>query len=207
MEDDLYKTYKCGGEFEDGKYIDPYILKVYYDWDCENPRTYTDGHLSHMLSFDRDVVLDKHDIKTDDIDGHVEPYIKKMVKAKGDKVIHIEPINMYKHGGVSLYRAEDYRNHFDGQWDCACIGVLYITQNDCINWNWEKDKPVDMEEINKIIDIDFEMQNEYLIGNIYRYEKWDEKEEELIDDGGMYIGEEGFRDICEEEGTKDMEEI
>lgn len=107
-----------------------YRINVYYDEDCENPRTEWD-EASHMVIRNRYVACEN-----DDVEGILSQLCEKYgVKMSGksmgalidelNKFIVIKPISVYTHSGSTVY----YGLPCD-RWDSGVYGFGYMERDD-----------------------------------------------------------------------------
>lgn len=141
-----------------------YTLRIETDDNPSNPRTEWDN-LAKMVCFHNRYDLgDEHDYDRNDYNSWAE---LEAAIIKKDKPIAIRPLYMYDHSGITISTTR-----FSCSWDSGQIGFIYVPKK-----NYEKLK--DAEKAAKIIELEVEVYDQYLRGDVYGYVIVDENENEL----------------------------
>jgi hypothetical protein len=180
-------------------------LVIEQDMDPESPRTSWDN-LSTMVCFHRGYNLgDKHDYKSSMFGGW-EGLKKQILKDyKGVRVI--KPLYLYDHGGITISTSP-----FSCSWDSGQVGWIFTTREG-IETIWGKEGKmlnkkgkyvrVSKEVLERNLDNEVKMYDNYLTGDVWGYSIKDEEGNTLDSCGGWY-GDEGRKE-CEEEGERSLQ--
>ena len=185
------------------------ILKIYQDEDSVNPREDNDN-LGKMVCFHSKYALgDNQDIKREDFDSW-EDLNKFLIKEK--KAVLISPLYLYDHSGlrIKIGNFAGLLPQGHAHFDSGQVGFVYTTKEDIKNWGTTKKKA------EKILKEEAKIYDQYLAGDIFRYEVFKEKtcktckhcEEEFIDSCSGFYGIDE-KEIFDNAGLKqkDFEEV
>ena len=177
-----------------------YELKIEQDQDPMNPRTDWDN-ITTMICFHKRYELgDKTDYKSNNFDSWEE--LKEQIESD-NKVLMIKPLYMYDHSGITISTSP-----FSCQWDSGQIGWVFITEKQ-LNLMCGKDFDRSEEKLEEIIKGEVGTYDQYLTGDVYRYELYQietcslgHEHRTLIESCGSYFGEEE----CESEGKSVLQD-
>ncbi len=178
-------------------------LEIRYEQSPGNPRTFMDNLGFFIVQSSRYNSPDNHgDLQeiiknTGELAKNTKDHIdmikrsaKTILGEQDEKIIAIYPINMYDHSGVSYSLGNrhgfDYSNN----------GFYIITNRTQKNFGT---KPKDFE---KIIKQELDVYNSYVNGNVFEYQLFDKKGNEIDAGSGFYSIEE-IRDNLPDEWTKE----
>lgn len=173
-----------------------YELKIEQDQDPMNPRTEWDNITTMICFHNRYNLGDKHNYKSDNFDGWIE--LKEQIESDY-KVLAIKPLYMYDHSGITIRTYP-----FDCQWDSGQIGWVFITLEQLKLMYGENES----FKLNEIINGEVKTYDQYITGEVYRYEVYEIEtcslgceHRNLIESCGGYYGE----DECRSEGESMLE--
>jgi hypothetical protein len=181
-------------------------LVIEQDMYPESPRTSWEN-LSTMVCFHGGGynLGDKHDYKSSMFNGW-EGLKKQILKDyKGVKVI--KPLYLYDHGGITISTSP-----FSCQWDSGQVGWVFTTRegtetiwgSKCQMLNKKgKYVRVTKEVLERNLDNEVKMYDNYLTGDVWKYVIKDE-EGNTVDSCGGWYGDEGKKE-CEEEGERSLQ--
>lgn len=132
-------------------------VRIYQDSDPMNPRTDWDGQLSIMVAFhDRYTLGDSdHGYSQSDYDSWEE--LAAAIAADGG--IHILPLYLYDHSGISISTGK-----FNDRWDSGQIGFIFTTKERLEECGLSAS--LDVEEMLKS---EVSIYDNYLRGEVYGY--------------------------------------
>ncbi len=177
-----------------------YELKIEQDNDPMNPRTEWDN-ITTMLCFHKRYDLgDKNPYKSSDFDSWEE--MKQQIE-QDHKVLMIKPLYLYDHSGITISTSS-----FSCQWDSGQVGWVFIDEKKLqyITGDSSGHNETNLEEI---IDSDVKTYDQYITGEVYRYELYEIEtcslgceHKTMIESCGSYYSEEE----CESEGNSVMKD-
>lgn len=108
-----------------------YRINVYYDYDCDNPRTDWDCNASHMVVQSRSLAVEDDDIEGI-LNGLCLDYgidntnmgFLETIEALNEFIV-IKPISKYEHSGITVWYG-----HPNCDWDSGFIGFGYMEHAD-----------------------------------------------------------------------------
>jgi len=169
-------------------------LKISQDTDSTNPRTECDN-ASVMICFHGWHNLgDDHDLDYNDFQGW-EDMNKHLVKDL-DAVV-ILPLYLYDHSGITISTSP-----FSCGWDSGQVGLIYMDKKTLLSEAPGKPKILTKQAKEwalKYLERDVEIYDQYITGEVYRYEITDDEGEVVESCGGMY-GEE----FCQSQGEAEL---
>ena len=169
-----------------------YELKIEQDTDPLNPRTDWDN-TGTMVCFHKKYELgDKTDYRTEDYDSWDE--LKQgIIENEGEVVIL--PLYLYDHSGITISTSP-----FDCRWDSGQVGWVFIHEKQ-LNSMCGKDFERGEEKLNLIMDGEVKTYDEYLTGDVYKYEVYEietcdkgHEHKVLLESCGSYYNEGDCRD-------------
>lgn len=135
-------------------------LEIEHDEDPMNPRTEWDN-ISTMICFhNRYNVGDKHDYKSSNFDSWDE--LKEQIESDY-KVLHIEPLYMYDHSGITIKTTP-----FGDRFDSGQIGWVFIHEKQ-LELLCGKDFDKSEKNLSSILNGEVKTYDEYLTGEVYKY--------------------------------------
>lgn len=171
------------------KRIGEYLIKVEQEESPESPRSW--DNLGTMVCFHNRYTLgDKHKYNSDDYSGWSE---MERAIIKNEDVCVILPLYLYDHSGITISI-----NPFSCRWDSGQIGFIYISKKKVreeysikrITKEW-------IEKVTKYLEGEVETYDQYLTGDVYRYDivkivkcELGHEHEEDVDSCGGFYGEE-----------------
>jgi hypothetical protein len=181
------------------KEIGEYVLHVEQDEAPFNPRTEYDN-LSKMICFHNRYDLgDKHDFKSKDYLSWAE--MKKGIE-KEFNIAVILPLYLYDHSGITMKTTP-----FSCIWDSGQVGWIYITKEKLRSEFGKKRLSKQLiEKGEKILLGEVETYDDYLTGNVWRYNIWkkDDTDEISIASCGGFFGD---IDNCMKEAERELPKI
>jgi hypothetical protein len=138
-----------------------YSYQVTNDDDSMNPRTDWDNVTTMVCFHNRYDIGDKHDYKSNNFNGWDE--LKEQIESDHN-VLAILPLYMYDHSGITISTSP-----FGCQWDSGQIGWVFITLEK-LKLMFGEDKSF---KLNELIDSDVKTYDQYLTGDVYRYEVYE----------------------------------
>lgn len=168
-------------------------IKTYYDDNPIDPRG--DYCLGKFLCFHKRYCLgDKHEVKADDFSGWAE--VKKYLKNKLNAVV-ILPLYLYDHSGISLSSRSFVGRAVHAEWDSGQVGFAYITRETLKQeYGVKRVGKKTLEKAEKLLEGEIKIYDQYLQGNVYGYQIWDDEEE--IDSCWGFIGEDYYDEMVNE---------
>ena len=178
------------------------LLKIKYDSDAESPREWS--NLGYFITVDRnyhspdentmmeDIVKSTGNI-ADDQEHHIK-LIKEEIEDTGEKVLVIYPITKYEHSLVS------YRLGTAHGYDNSNNGFYIITEKS------QSDMGTKKKDFEKCINQELEVYNKWINGEVYRFELFNEKGEELEACTGFYSLDDIQDSLPDEWKDEDMKE-
>lgn len=138
-----------------------------------------DENLAIMTCFHKRYNLgDEHDYKLSDFESWEQ--LKKQI-IKDENPICIKPLYIYDHSSITISTTP-----FSCRWDSGQIGFIYIRKKDMLEEFGGKRCSKKLKTIaEKNIDIEVEVYDHYLTGEVFQYELY--VNDELVDScGGFY---------------------
>jgi len=178
-------------------------LEIYHDNDAESPREW-DGNSGYFITVDSKAYSpDKHEYleriirETGDEAENQAGHIKMIKKAVEDelsegKVLAIYPITKYEHSGV-VYKLGNISG-----FDYSNNGFYIITDKT------QKDSGVKKKDFEKVIKAELSLYNDWISGEIYGFNLYDENGEEVDSRSGFYGIEDIREDLPEEWKNEDL---
>ena len=191
------KTYK--------KEIDSPKLEIYYDQDAESPREW-DGNLGYFITVDRGVkspdqendiikeIVRRTGEEAESGAEHIRMITGGIEQDTNEKVIAIFPIVKYEHSGVVYKLGKvfgfDYSNN----------GFYIITDKT------QKDSGVKKKDFEKVIKAELDIYNNWINGEVYGFNLYDENGEEVDSLSGFFDIEDIKEDLPDEWKNEDLRE-
>jgi hypothetical protein len=158
-------------------------IKIIQDNDPTSPRE--DDNLGIMVCFHGRYNLgDNHDYNKNNYDSWNE--LEKAIE-KNEKPLAILPLYLYDHSGITISTAP-----FGCRWDSGQVGFIFTTRekvSELMGANVTRNSKKLREKLEKQLIGEVETYDQYLTGDIYGYEIYDE-EENLVDSCWGYYGQE-----------------
>ncbi len=153
-------------------------LNIYLDDNSESPREW--DTLSKMVcSHGRYNLGDKHDYDTKDYSGWEE--VKQAIIRKENPAV-ILPLYMYDHSGITIKTTP-----FGDRWDSGQIGFVFATKEAVRKeYGIKRVGKKHIEQATATLLNEVEVYDQYIRGDVYRFEILDEKDEQLDSCGGFY---------------------
>ena len=152
-----------------------YNIDIHQDDDASNPREEFD-QVTSIVAFHRNYNFDKHDYRTEDYNT---PEEMKADIVKNENAVLIKDLFMYEHSGIMLKTSA-----FDCQWDSGQLGVIYISADKAKEMISIRDisniSDEEMESLDKVLEGEVELFNQYLSGQVYGYTV--RNDDEVLDD-------------------------
>jgi len=138
--------------------------KIYYDEDCESPRTSCDNfgtmickHKNYRLGDDQESreFFNSDGFEECETEEEVEEYLKREYGAE-----IIFPLSLYDHSGISMHIGRCHG------WDSGQVGYIYATKEKCIK---EFGKDFSRDKIVKLLESEVEEYDNFLRGECYYF--------------------------------------
>lgn len=149
-----------------------YTIKIYYDEWAENPYEEWDmiGTMYHWH---------RRGFIGEDITGYNEEEIEELLQ---DKIWL--PVYLYEHSGQTINTTG-----FSCPWDSGQVGYIAVEKSKVLKeWNRKKLSPKLIKQVKEVLESQVQEIDDYLTGNVYRYEITKE-EEEIIDSCCGFFGD------------------
>lgn len=176
------------------KEIGNYRIKIFQDNDPESPREWS--NLGTMICFHGRYNLgDKHDYDSDDYSGWNE--MEKVI-TKNEDVLHILPLYLYDHSGITISTCP-----FSCRWDSGQIGYIYVSKKKVREeYGVKRINKQLSDKVLEVLEGEVKTYDQYLTGDIYGFkvflvEKCDlghEHEREMDSCWGFYGQEECMKE-------------
>lgn len=137
--------------------VGKYIIRAYVDEVDFDPREW--DNLGKMFCSHKRYQLGDEQFKEEEFDdwNEIEQYLKKERNA-----VIVHPLYLYDHSGITISIRP-----FNCSWDSGQVGFVYVTKEDIEK---EFGKKPNMDKVKEIVRNEVERYDNYLTGNIYRYE-------------------------------------
>jgi len=149
-----------------------YTIKITNDDTDLDPRVENDN-MCTMFCFHKRYRLGDYKLKVDIDYTKYNSWdeVKEYFLMKEDIAL-IKPLYLYDHSGITISTSP-----FDCQWDSGQIGFIFVTKKD-IRENFGKKKITKelLKKAEKIMDAEVKEYDNYLLGNVFRYDIYDEDE-------------------------------
>lgn len=174
------------------KEIGNYRIEIFQDEYCESPRNSIDN-LGTMICFHNRYNLgDSHHYNENDYSNWDE--LKKAI-IKNEDVLHILPLYLYDHSGITIDITP-----FSCRWDSGQVGFIYVTKNKVREYyNVKRITKRFSEQVLEILKNEVKTYDRYLTGDVYGYKIYllkkcelDHTHKEEIDSSWGYYG----KDAC-----------
>ena len=169
-----------------------YELKVEHDNDPMNPRTDWDNITTMYCVGKYSYLGDKNNYKSSDFDSWEE--LKNQIESDYN-VLCIKPLYVYDHSGITISTSP-----FNCNWDTSRVGWVIIDEKQ-LNSMCGKDFERGEEKLNLILDGEVKTYDEYLTGDVYKYEVYEietcdkgHEHKVLLESCGSYYNEGDCRD-------------
>lgn len=98
-------------------------------------------------------------------EAYAEAMIDKIVADTFEKEIIALPLFLYDHSGITM------RTHkFSCPWDSGQVGIIYVTKKRAMKeFGWKVLTKARREKLNKILQAEVKIYDEYLTGDVYGY--------------------------------------
>lgn len=169
--------------------VGEFRIDIVYDTYPENPRTAWDN-LGTMVCFHNRYDLGdtlKHKYEQEDYNSWDE--LKEQLIKDGAFVIL--PLYLYDHSGITMNTTG-----FHCPWDSGQVGFIYITHKKAKH-EYGKDYESRKEDIKKYLENEVSTYDNYLTGNVYGFEVYDD-DENLVDSCYGFYGDLGIADAEEQ---------
>lgn len=144
-----------------------YDIEISYDPEScwGSPRDW--DNLSRMVCFHGRYFLgDKTDLNSSMFSGWEE---LKQYLIKKEKAVIIKPLYLYDHSGITISTSP-----FSCPWDSGQIGFVYVTRKDLLDeYGKKRVTKKEKEKAEKILDSEVNVYDNYLVGNVFRYDIYD----------------------------------
>ena len=166
---------------EEIKLLNQKVLRIIQDENPNDPRE--DDNLTKMVCFHNRYDLgDKHNYNKDDYNSWDE--LKKAIEDT-EKPVVILPLYLYDHSGITISTTE-----FTCKWDSGQIGFVYITNErinelGCVIKNEETINDY-IKCLTRCLQEEVKQYDQFLQGDIYRFELIGPDGEEIDSWGGFY---------------------
>jgi hypothetical protein len=157
-----------------------------------NPRTDWDNITTMICVGKYSYLGDKHNYKSSDFDSWEE--LKEQIESDY-KVLHIEPLYVYEHSGIRISTSP-----FSCRFDTSRVGWVLIHEKQ-LNSMCGKDFERGEEKLSLILNGEVKTYDEYLTGDVYKYEVYEVEtcslghvHRNLIESCGSYYDEGDCRD-------------
>lgn len=132
------------------------VLRIFYDNDVmDSPRDW--DNLGTMICFHSKYILgDKHEF------NDTEEFLEFL---KNKDILVKLPLYLLDHSGLTLRTSQFYEDV--GGWDSGLVGFIYCNREKIIE-NFGKD--YNINEVKSVLECEVKTYNQYLRGEIYRYE-------------------------------------
>jgi len=133
-------------------------VRIYQDSDPMNPRTDWDGHLGTMVAFHGRYALGDSDHGYSESDYDSWDELEAAIAADGG--IHILPLYLYDHSGISISTGT-----FNDRWDSGQIGFIFTTAKEIERGGVE----LEPSRVEEILKSEVSTYDNYLRGEVYGY--------------------------------------
>lgn len=150
--------------------VDGLTVKLYQDFDPQNPRTEWDN-FGHMVCWHRNYSLGDDGVGKRGKRGKREPRQFETATdfqewSDAQKDIVVLPLYLFDHSGITMNT-----KGFSCPWDSGQVGYIYATREDILkNWNRKKLSKKLIEQARKLLVSEVEVYDQYLTGDVYGYE-------------------------------------
>ena len=153
-------------------------LNIYHENDPENPREW--DNLGVMVCTHKRYTLgDKHTFNFDNHNSWNE--VEKAIKREYKTAV-ILPLFLYDHSWITMRTTS-----FNDGWDSGQVGFIYVTKEDIRKeYNVKRISPKLLEKIKGYLINEVETYDQYLTGEVYRFEVTDLNGVELDSCGGFF---------------------
>jgi len=187
------------------------VLKIFVDENPDNPREW-DNLGKFVLSHKRYKLPNELNINFENFESweEIEKYLKKELNA-----LIVLSVCGYEHSGFYISLNSNYP--FNDYWDSGSLGFVCVLKED-IKKEFGKVTKQNIKKAEKVLINEFETYKNYLEGNVYGFELWKieevkttrqypngkkkvfktEEETELIDSCWGFFGDDGIKQIKEE---------
>lgn len=169
-----------------------YELKIVQDENPESPRTSMDNPTTMICFHQRYNLGDKHNYNKNDF--YLWDEIQKQIEIDY-KVLMILPLYLYDHSGITISTG-----NFNDRWDSMRVGFVFVDEKGFEMMTDKVEDKTNEELLNRWIHDDVHLYDDYLRGEVYRYEVYEVEEcslghehRTLIESCGGYYGEESCR--------------
>ncbi|MFH1721198.1 MAG: hypothetical protein ABH950_01190 [Candidatus Altiarchaeota archaeon] len=148
------------------KYRD-FKIEIYSDGCSEDPREAWDN-LCTMICFHKRYTLgDKHDFSSSDFQSWIE--LKKALM-KNHGAYLIEPLFMLDHSGITIRMGYGFGDVDPQGWDWGQIGYIWTSREKILKeYGVKRISPEIKEKVQRIMQSEIEIYDQYLRGEIYGY--------------------------------------
>lgn len=182
------------------------VLKIFADDDGPNPRhkSYTDCNLGTMCAFHR-----RYDLGDEDVDYDADDYnswdeMKDDIIVRENPVV-ILPLYLYDHSGITMNTTG-----FSCQWDSGQVGWIFTTMKRLdelgIKMTDEESFSEFKERIKSYLIGEVETYDQYLTGEVYRFEIHDNEGDYLESCGGFFGDDHEKSGLFEHAGYEPVKE-
>ena len=188
--------------------IENKILRIYNDTTADDPRSW--DNLAKMIFMGKHKSLgDKHDFDPQMNFSSRSAFInigEILVKKHFKDVAIIKAVHLYEHSGTSISTKFEYP--YNCEWDSGTVGFAIVTKSDIRkDFNVKRITKKLLEQAERILEGEVETLNQYISGEVYRFEvvktsDYNDIEEHEDSCGGFYgsdFAENGMTDHISDE--------
>lgn len=159
------------------------VLKIFYDFDAQNPREDRDNFGTMVCWHRRYILGDKHNLNNPDDfwlslagdiigdAGKAEQMSRGKLEEAVSKKVIVLPLYLYDHSGLALRTVP-----FSCPWDSGQVGWVYVTKEKVREeYDVKKVTRKIREKVERVIKSEIEEFEYYLNGEVYGFEIEDEK--------------------------------
>lgn len=164
-----------------------HVLKVYSDEPHESPRDW--DNMAEMIFFGKHKTLgDAHDIKMDEYFSSRQDFMTRgaeILKRKMDAAV-VLPVHLYEHSGTGISTSFTYP--YNCPWDSGTCGFVVVTKKKIREEypNYKRITKALVEKATKNAICEVKILNQYISGEVYRFELEDLKGNHEDSCGGYY---------------------
>lgn len=182
---------------------DGYKIRICYDEDSEDPRTFFTNFGTFVLSHRKYSVANETDFKFQDYNGW-EALQKAVVKEHGPCVIL--PVFMYDHSGVALSTVRE--GCFADQWDSGVLGFIFVSHKRIRDeFALKHVSKKALAKSREILVSEVELYGYYLNGEVYCYDILDEAGNETGTSGMGFFGYDHDKNGLKEAALESIDEV
>ena len=170
-----------------------YEYEIVQDTNPTDPREW--DNITTMICFhNRYTIGDKHEYKSNNFNGWQE--LKEQIESDY-KVLHIKPLYLYDHSGITISTSP-----FGCNWDSGCVGFI------CVSKDKIREEGIDETKVEQYLIDEVKTYDQYLTGDVWGYNVYEittcdkgHEHKELVESCYGYYG----HDECEKMGQSILE--